>query len=224
MGVGWRGATGRTRAQMRDRTLVLLLVAVAGCSAVRKDVMPTPGHPQTGVASWYGPGFHGKQTSSGAVYDQHGLTAAHRTLPLGTTARVTNLTTGRSVEVLINDRGPFVGDRVIDLSYGAACRLDMIGPGTATVRIDVLDRPGGASRVVYSVQVGAFSEEDKARELKDELARRYDGVYISSVQARPDRMFRVRVGPYVDRGDAERRSRELAALGLPAMIAEEPRP
>jgi rare lipoprotein A len=96
---------------------------------------------QTGTASWYGPGFQGKLTASGDVYDQNLLTAAHRTLPLGTRVRVTNLSNGRSVEVRINDRGPFVGDRIIDLSRAAATRLDMNGPGTAEVRVEVLDAP-----------------------------------------------------------------------------------
>jgi hypothetical protein len=88
--------------------LAAVVVVLGGCS--RAAVAPTPGHPQSGVASWYGPGFHGQPTSSGAIYDQHALTAAHQKLPLGTRARVTNLDNGKSVEVLVNDRGPFAKD------------------------------------------------------------------------------------------------------------------
>jgi rare lipoprotein A len=197
------------------------VVLLAGCSRVA--VAPTPGKPQTGVASWYGPGFHGQPTSSGAIYDQHGLTAAHQTLPLGTRVRVTNLDTGRSVDVDVNDRGPFAKGRIIDLSYEAAREIGMIGPGTARVRVDVLERPpNGASHVGYCVQVGAFSEEDKARALRTRLAPRYDDVYIVPVETRVDRMFRVRVGPYAERARAETRAVELSELGLHAVVTEEP--
>src|SRR6185295_16723968 len=115
----------------RTRMVVLttMVVVLGGCS--RAAVAPTPGHPQSGVASWYGPGFHGQPTSSGAIYDQHALTAAHQKLPLGTRARVTNLDNGKSVEVLVNDRGPFAKGRIIDLSYAAAREIGMVGPGTA---------------------------------------------------------------------------------------------
>jgi rare lipoprotein A len=98
------------------------------------------GH-QSGVASWYGPGFHGRRTANGEVYDQYELTAAHQTLPLGTRALVTSITNGRSVEVRINDRGPFVDGRIVDLSYAAARVIGMIGPGTMPVRLEVLDAP-----------------------------------------------------------------------------------
>lgn len=211
------------RARRRIFALALAAVLLGGCG--RAVVAPTPGHPQSGIASWYGPGFHGQQTSSGAIYDQHAMTAAHPTLPLGTRARVTNLDTGKSCEVLINDRGPFAKGRVIDLSYAAARQLGMVGPGTARVRIDVVARPpNGASHVTYCVQVGAFSEEDKARALRARLAPRYDDVYISAVQTRPERMYRVRVGPYAERNRAETRAVELSQLGLPAVVTEEPQP
>jgi rare lipoprotein A len=94
---------------------------------------------QTGTASWYGPGFHGRKTASGERFDQNKLTAAHRSLPLDTKVKVTNLENGRSVEVEINDRGPYVGKRVIDLSKAAANRLDMTDDGTARVRIEVIE-------------------------------------------------------------------------------------
>lgn len=201
--------------------MVLAIVVLAGCGT--RAVAPTPGHPQSGVASWYGPGFHGQPTSSGAIYDQHGLTAAHQKLPLGTRARVTNLDNGKSVDVLINDRGPFAKGRIIDLSYAAAHEIGMIGPGTARVRVDVIERPAnGASHVAYCVQVGAFGEEEKARALRARLAGDYDEVYISPVERPPDRMYRVRVGPYAERERAESCAARLAELGLPAVVTEEP--
>lgn len=224
-GMGGRGGGGREYALgARPFVIALALAAavVSGCS--RAAVAPVPGHPQHGVASWYGPGFHGKYTSSGTVYDQYQLTAAHPNLPLGTRVRVTNLDNGKSVDVLVNDRGPFARGRVIDLSYAAAHAIGMVGPGTANVAIHVLERPAnGASHVAYCVQVGAFSEEEKARALRERLAARYDDVYIAGVQARPERMYRVRVGPYAERTRAERRASELSELGLPAVVHEEPR-
>jgi rare lipoprotein A len=195
------------------------MVVVAGCG-IRP---PEPGRPQTGVASWYGPGFHGHATTSGEIYDQADLTAAHPTLPLGTRAHVTNLDTGRSVDVRINDRGPFVKGRAIDLSYAAAHTIGIVGPGTARVRIEVIERPpGGYSTVRYCVQVGSFSEAEKAAALRANLAPRYGDVYISPVRARADLFYRVRVGPYAERHDAERRAVELTTIGVPAIVTEEP--
>lgn len=127
------------------RWTAVVWVLVAGCSLVGSKPPPLIDGTQVGVASWYGPGFHGKRTANGEIYDQYELTAAHNTLPLGSRAIVTNLANGRAVEVRITDRGPFVGARVIDLSYGAARMIDMIGPGTATVRIDVLAPVPGTS-------------------------------------------------------------------------------
>lgn len=131
-----------------------LLLVAQGCSLVggasTPSPLPTPEAPpegelvgwiQTGVASWYGPDFHGRQTASGEVYDMDGLTAAHQTLPFGTRIRVENLENGKSVVVRINDRGPFAKNRILDLSRRAARELDMIGPGTARVRITVLQGP-----------------------------------------------------------------------------------
>jgi rare lipoprotein A len=119
----------------------LALMTVQACSLVKPVTPPVVDGHQRGVASWYGPGFHGRRTANGEVYDQYELTAAHQTLPLGTRVLVTSLTNGRSVEVRINDRGPFIDGRVIDLSYGAARVIDMIGPGVMPVRVEVLDTP-----------------------------------------------------------------------------------
>lgn len=116
--------------------MVPLLMSPAPAHAQRVEV---PGFVQHGVASWYGPGFHGRKTASGARFNQYEMTAAHRRLPLGTRVEVTNVRNGRSVEVLINDRGPFVGGRIIDLSKAAADRLGMRNAGTARVRVEVIN-------------------------------------------------------------------------------------
>ena len=121
---------------------VALVAAGSGCGLFRKapkPLEPVPGASQMGVASWYGPGFHGRRTANGEVYNQYALTAAHRTLPHGTWVEVTNLSNDRSVRVRINDRGPYVDDRIIDLSYTAAQRIDLVRTGIAPVRVEVLD-------------------------------------------------------------------------------------
>lgn len=214
----WRGG----RSAVAVGALLVAMLVVAGCG-VHPPAAPVPGRPQLGVASWYGPGFHGHATTSGEIYDQQGLTAAHPNLPLGTRARVTNMENGRAVDVRINDRGPFVKDRAIDLSYAAARAIGVVGPGTAPVRIEVVERPpGDFTTVRYAVQVGAFSESGKANALRANLAPRYDDVYISPVRARAELFYRVRVGPYEERHAAEQRAVELTSSGLHAVVTEEP--
>lgn len=120
----------------RLATALVLAAALATTSVVPHAVAATPA--MSGVASWYGPGFHGRTTANGERYDMHAMTAAHKTLKFGTRVKVTNQTNGKSVVVRINDRGPYIGSRVIDLSKSAASAIDMIGPGTAEVSIEVL--------------------------------------------------------------------------------------
>jgi rare lipoprotein A len=131
------------------RQLLALAVAVvlaSGCSLVRHEAPSAPtGKGQVGLASWYGGSLHGRRTASGERFDQDALTAAHRTLPLGTRVRVTNLENGRSVIVTVTDRGPFVRGRVIDLSRGAARRLGILRTGTARVRVEPIDGAKTAS-------------------------------------------------------------------------------
>lgn len=129
---------------------------------------------ETGMASWYGPPYHNRRGANGEIFDMNALTAAHLTLPLNSIVRVTNLKTGHSAIVRITDRGPFVPDRIIDLSKGAAIVLDVWRPGTAKVRIDVLETPASlASGGRWCVQIGAIKEQETALELKDKLMRRY---------------------------------------------------
>ena len=177
---------------------------------------------QEGVASWYGPGFHGKKTTSGTVYDQYAMTAAHQTLPLGSNVRVTNLANGKSVTVLINDRGPFAKGRIIDLSYAAAQAVDMIKPGTAPVRVDVLDTGGYPLTAIphhldYTLQVGAFSDPAKARELKTRLESRFDRpVVIESHEG----YYRVRLGTFTGEEAAREYGARLSREGLPVVLVE----
>jgi rare lipoprotein A len=156
------------------------------------------GFSQQGTASWYGADFHGKRTSSGDTYNMYEMTAAHKTLPLGTLVRVRHLGNNRTVDVRVTDRGPFVRDRIIDLSYEAARQLDMIGPGTATVAIDALGTPVGSPVDLYSgnftFQVGAFMSRENAERLRAELNPRYGNAHIVEFDRGDLRFYRVRVG------------------------------
>ena len=154
---------------------------------------------QEGMASWYGPGFHGNRTASGEVYDMEDMTAAHKRLPFGTVVRVDNLDNGRRAEVRINDRGPFVDDRIIDLSRAAAREIGMLGPGTARVRISVVEM----SHMVECslVQVGAFSSLNNAGEMEERMRDRGEPVVVRSGG---DGLTRVYLGPYDDLERAQR--------------------
>jgi len=181
------------------------------------------GFRQEGIASWYGPDFHGKRTSSGETYDMHGLTAAHKTLPLGTLVRVRNLQNQRSVELRINDRGPFVGTRVIDLSYEAARQLGVVGPGTAAVEVVAIGVLAGSPVDLYSgnftFQVGAFTSQESAERLKAELNPRFGNAHIVEFD-RGDRLFyRVRVGKTTSLQEAAAYEAHLIRNGFPDAFA-----
>ena len=158
------------------------------------------GYLEQGVASWYGPDFHGKRTATGETYDMHAMTGAHPTLPLPAWVRVTNLQNGRSVVVRLNDRGPFSNNRLIDLSRAAAERLDMIRTGTAMVEVRSLASgdPAPAAPAVdrFYAQAGAFAERDNAFRLAGRLrAAGIADVSVSEVQVDGQRLYRVRAGP-----------------------------
>ncbi len=155
-----------------------------------------PAEERVGQASWYGDPYHGRRTSNGETYDKFTMTAAHRTLAFDTMVRVNNLENGKNVAVRINDRGPFVKDRIIDLSYAAAREIDMLKNGTAKVSLDIL-------KVVpnpfpLTIQVGSFREESKARKLKKELEEEFRPVVIRRFDSSEGRFFRVLVGEFRD--------------------------
>jgi rare lipoprotein A len=177
----------------------------------RQPVVPGE-YVEEGIASWYGNPFDGRRTSDGEIYDMHGLTAAHRTLPFGAIVRVTNLDNGRQTEVRINDRGPFVANRVIDLSLSAAQALGMVGPGTARVRLEVLAGPNPQVGF-FGVQVGAFANEDNAERLRARLAARYTPVNVVADDLPNGRFYRVRVGHLSSEEAAQELSSELRADG-----------
>jgi len=155
---------------------------------------PAPsGYTEEGNASWYGVPFHGRHASNGEIYDMYKLTAAHRTLPFETMVRVTNLNNGKSTVVRITDRGPFVDNRIIDLSFAAAQEVDSVGPGVVPVRVEVL---GGVDPTAgfFTVQVGAFRDRSNAERLRDRLNASYSPIFIQQYDSPDGIFYRVRVG------------------------------
>jgi rare lipoprotein A len=165
------------------------------------------GHVETGEASWYGRKFHGRNTSSGDVYDMYGMTAAHKTLPLPTYLQVRNLANGHEIVVRVNDRGPFLGGRILDLSYMAAQKLGVVATGTAKVRIEVIDGSVSAKAPVQSIaldrpdavfflQAGSFRLATNAHRLKADLAGAgVTEIRVVTVQIGQNLYYRVQVGP-----------------------------
>jgi rare lipoprotein A len=190
----------------------------------RYVVLPSSeGYLERGVASWYGPTFHGVSTSIGEQYDMYGMSAAHKTLPLPAYARVTNLRNGKSVVVRINDRGPFVANRLIDLSYTAAAKLDMLKEGTTLVEVrvvtpadnDKLGRNEESPPQQLYIQAGAFADERNANQLVERM--KSSGISSAFVQAPPDgkpRIFRVRAGPVANAVEFDRLASKLGKLGV----------
>jgi rare lipoprotein A len=174
---------------------------------------------EEGNASWYGVPFNGRRASNGEIYDMYKMTAAHRTLPFETMVKVTNLSNGKSTVVRITDRGPFVDNRVIDLSMAAAKEIELIGPGVAPVRLEIMT-PGLDPTVgFFTVQVGAFRDKGNAERLRDRLNASYSPIFIQPYDS-PDGMFyRVRVGKISGEDQAHQYGEQLRTReGFNAMV------
>jgi len=209
---------------------------------------PPPARVQVGVASWYGKEFHGRPTASGEIYDMYQPTAAHRTAPLGTYALVTNLNNGQSVRVRINDRGPYKGSRLLDLSYGAARQIEMVQPGLTHVKIEFLAEslpltasvPVSAPAVIpidtspaqrysievfeilgmqsFAVQDGAYQDQSNAVRAQKTLTTVYPNVWITMAPESTQPLHRVWLGPFQNHDEAERIVHKVKARGYAAMI------
>lgn len=177
---------------------------------------PVAGYAEEGMTSWYGADFHGKYTSNGEVYDMHGMTAAHKTLPLGVWVKVTNKANGREAVVRVNDRGPFVKSRILDLSFAAAKELGVVGPGTAPVRIEALGfreqdaaghvawrQPKSYTVDSYAVQIGSFSVRANADRLAAQMQARVGAASVAEGWVGAKLFYRVRVGKYPTLAAAE---------------------
>jgi rare lipoprotein A len=221
------------------------LALLAGCghrASARRPAPPIPrpiGWTETGLASWYGAPYDGRPAASGEIFDTHRLTAAHRTLPFDTWVEVTNLENGKRVRVRINDRGPFVDGRIIDLSLAAADTIDVVRPGIARVRLKVIrapaqddpevaePRPEGAVEAQvaavatgeFAVQAGAFSDPARADAQKEFLARFNPRVVKSLAKSQGDPpLWRVLIGGEMSREEAEKLAAQIRAAGSEAVI------
>ena len=245
------------RERLRDRSaglalLVLGLVVIFAACGPKKAPTPGPrlkasqrpytvlgkryeplssheGFVQTGIASWYGPDFHGKTTSNGERYDMHALTAAHKTLPLGVYVRVLNRENDRELVVRVNDRGPFVKGRIIDLSYAAAKELGVDKAGTAPVRIEALGYRGAATDTYqavedydagnFTVQIGSFKERSNADRLSADMKKRFGHSEVQMAEVNGETFYRVHVGQYSSLRAAEAAEKDFADLGHPGSFA-----
>jgi rare lipoprotein A len=202
--------------------IFLALALTCGCSLFRREsIPPRIKGVEVGWASWYGKDFHGRRTASGAVYDMYQLTAAHKTLPLGTAVMVTHVDNGKAVTVTINDRGPFVKGRIIDLSYAAAQALGMVEEGVARVRVEVVDKsaiPTSAPEGSFTIQLGAFIDRSNAVRLMEQLQRAYQEVSITELKTPENTYYRVRLGSFRTREEAYQLASRLAQDGYTAFI------
>jgi rare lipoprotein A len=199
-------------------SLLLTVLILTSCASSRYE---TYLEPHEAVASWYGPKFNGRQTSSGEKFDMYRLTCAHKELPFGTVLAVTNLSNGKTVKCVVNDRGPFVSGRDLDLSYGAAREIGLIGQGTGRVMIANLGRNSNYMKEVkyvasdgpFTIQIGSFRDHDNALHLKEGLDLKYKGVYIIESSVRNTTYYRVRIGKFSLRKDAVDLANSLAYEG-----------
>ena len=185
--------------------------APSGPPSATEQQLAVPGeYVEQGIASWYGVPFNGRRTSNGEIYDMHQFTAAHRTLPFGAIVRVTNLRNGKQTEVRINDRGPFVANRIIDLSLSAAQSIEMVGTGTAPVRLELVSGPN-PSAGFFGVQVGAFLKQENADRLKEQLSATHPPVTLAEYDSPNGLFYRVRVGRLASEAAAQQLAGELHA-------------
>jgi rare lipoprotein A len=202
-------------------------VLYQGCTTASRPIDRFPGYPigfvERGMASWYGPGFHGNKTANGERYDMYKLTAAHRTLPLGSVAVVHSLTSGRHVTVRINDRGPFARGRVLDLSLAGAQALGMVGNGSDQVELRVVDynsRPEGMG--VLRVQVGAFADLQNARALLAQVQRDFADGRIIQIDLQEGRRYRVQIGRFLTEPEAQMAASRLdRTLNLQSLVVRD---
>ena len=202
---------------MRNWIVLLAIIILYSCAAPRYREI------EYGMASWYGSEFHGRPTASGEIYNMNDMTAAHNSLPLGSRVMVTNLENGKSIEVTINDRGPFVPGRIIDLSYASAKVLDLDGKGIGTVKIEPIDIKSTKNIVnLYTIQVGSFIKKGNAENLKNELDNRYNNVHISEFDMSGEIFYRVRVGSYDSSKKAYKIAEKIAQDGYNVLIISNP--
>ncbi|MEJ2695049.1 MAG: septal ring lytic transglycosylase RlpA family protein [Candidatus Sulfobium sp.] len=205
--------------------LIISLLVFSSCSGVRQETLPQSTY---AVASWYGPAFQGRPTSSGETFNMYSYTCAHKEYPFGTRLKVTNASNNESVECIVNDRGPFVEGRDIDLSYACAKKIGLIGPGTGRVFLEVKGRDmsyvrsarvqAGGEQGPFAVQIGSFKGSTNAVRLKAGLSPEYDNVYIQEADLEGKKYYRVRIGDYGDFNKAVSVAGKLGQEGYEACV------
>lgn len=185
-------------------------VAAAPCAFPR-------GYREVGIASWYGKDLDGRTAASGETLDMNGRTAAHRTLPLGTVIRIVNLENFRSIQLKVNDRGPFVRSRIIEVSYGAARELGFAENGTAAVKIEPVE-PLPDTDASYTIHAASFLEEESALALKERLGKRFETIVIQPAPTNAATIYHVRVGEYASEEKAERVAAKLVLEGVEPLV------
>ena len=201
---------------IRHLFIFIVALVVSSCTLSAHRSPYAAGYVERGIASWYGEDFHGRPTSSGEIYNMFDLTAAHKLMPLGTVAKITNLENDQSVVVKINDRGPFIEGRIIDLSYSAAREIGMAEKGLSRVEIKVLK--WGEILTDFTVQVGSFEVEENAQRLMAKLNLKYKDVHIKTYESKEKQFYRVRVGSTMDIQTAESLAEKLSAEGYSFFI------
>ena len=216
---------------------VLLFIFIASCSSGRHTARQRPVEqdlpvgPIDAVASWYGSDFHGRPTASGEPFDMHALSCAHKQYPFGTRLKVVHKTNSRAVECVVNDRGPFIDGRDIDLSYGAAKEIGLIGPGISRVSLEVQGRDPSYIKPVriqsqerrgspFAIQIGSFTDSANAERLRAGLGLGYPDSYIQEVQVSGATYYRVRVGNFAQFSRAIEVAEQLGQEGYPTLIVK----
>ena len=211
---------------LRLKIIILLLILISCAPKKPPTVEYIPEGAQKGVASWYGSEFHGRPTASGEIYNMYDYTCAHREYPFGTKLKVINLKNNKDVVCTVNDRGPFVQGRDIDLSFASAKKIDLIATGTAEVLMEPVGRDYSYVRYVnYSpisgaltIQVGAFKEIDNALRLKQSLSLKYQNVYINKAVVKGETFYRVRVGKFNSYDEAYNLAKSMGQEGYRVII------
>lgn len=214
------------------RYLIFLFIFFVACAPLPKERLyaPRPGeeefwrYREVGLASWYGEEYHGRPTANGEIYDMYAPTAAHRTLPFHTIVRVVNLENGKVTKARINDRGPFVPGRIIDLSKKGARDIDILTKGTAKVSLEIIGYGGQippSLEGTFSIQVGAFIEKENARRLQEQLQKRHSPVRIILWESNRRCFYRVRVGSFRSEAEAQRYAEFLRQENLPTFVVRE---
>lgn len=216
----------KTEKSTLNKACLLLFMTVllsSSCASSRYATYPGMDY---AVASWYGTEFHGRPTSSGEIYNMYAFTCAHKEYPFGTRLKITSVSSRKSVDCMVNDRGPFVEGRDIDLSYAAAKEIDLVREGVGKVRIQPLGRDSSYVRQVryassegpFTIQVGSFSESSNAYRLRKALELKYRNVYTTEAEMKGNVYYRVRVGKFASKDAVRKTARDLADEGYEVLI------